>query len=69
MLIEFFRTVPYLDELELSYQIYGTQNRGKGIAPESVRLLTKYLFERSKVNRPGGERRLSRFAFSARSRA
>jgi RimJ/RimL family protein N-acetyltransferase len=49
--IEFFRTVPYLDEFELSYQIYGTQNRGKGIATESVRLLTKYLFERSKMNR------------------
>lgn len=49
--IEFFSTVRYLDELELSYQIYGTQNRGKGIATEAVQLMTKYLFEKSKTNR------------------
>lgn len=49
--IEFFSTVKYLDELELSYQIYGTQHRGKGIATEAVRLMTKYLFEKSKTNR------------------
>lgn len=49
--IEFFNTVKYLDELELSYQIYGTQNRGKGIATEAVQLMTKYLFEKSKTNR------------------
>ncbi|MBK8983507.1 MAG: GNAT family N-acetyltransferase [Ignavibacteria bacterium] len=49
--IEFFRTLKYLDEIELSYQIYGTQNRGKGIATESVQLMTKYLFEKTKINR------------------
>jgi RimJ/RimL family protein N-acetyltransferase len=49
--IEFFKTVKYLDEFELSYQIYGAQNRGKGIATEAVQLLTKYLFERTKSNR------------------
>ncbi len=49
--IEFFSTVRYLDELELSYQIYGKQNRGKGIATEAVQLMTKYLFEKSKTNR------------------
>jgi RimJ/RimL family protein N-acetyltransferase len=49
--IEFYPTVKYLDELELSYQIYGPENRGKGVATESVRLLTRYLFQRKKVNR------------------
>lgn len=49
--IEFYPTVRYLDELELSYQIYGTENRGRGVATESVRLLTSYLFQRKKVNR------------------
>jgi RimJ/RimL family protein N-acetyltransferase len=49
--IEFFQTVKYLDELELSYQIYGSANRGKGIASEAVRLMTRYLFERRKNNR------------------
>jgi [ribosomal protein S5]-alanine N-acetyltransferase len=49
--IEYFPTVNYLDELELSYHIYGTENRGKGYTTEAVRLLTKYLFERKKHNR------------------
>jgi RimJ/RimL family protein N-acetyltransferase len=49
--IEFFQTVKYLDEFELSYQIYGTQNRGKGVATEAVTLMTRYLFERTKRNR------------------
>jgi RimJ/RimL family protein N-acetyltransferase len=49
--IEFFVTLKYLDELELSYHIYGPENRGKGIASEAVRLMTRYLFERRKNNR------------------
>lgn len=49
--IEFFRTVAYLDELELSYHIYTTDQRGKGVATEAVKLMTGYLFDRKKVNR------------------
>lgn len=49
--VEFFRTVPYLDELELSYHVYSNQHVGKGIATEAVRLLTGYLFDRKKFNR------------------
>ena len=49
--IEFFRTVAYLDELELSYQIYSSTYYGKGIATEAVTLLTRYLFDRKKNNR------------------
>jgi len=49
--IEFFKTVNYLDELELSYQIYAQEQRGKGIATEAVRLLVRYLFENKPVNR------------------
>lgn len=49
--IEFFRTVSYLDELELSYHIYSKNHQGKGIATEAVTLLTKYLFYRLKYNR------------------
>jgi RimJ/RimL family protein N-acetyltransferase len=36
--IEFFRTVPYLDELELSYHIYSGEHAGKGYATEAVEL-------------------------------
>ena len=43
--IEFFKTVNYLDEVELSYQIYASEQRGKGAATEAVQLLVRYLFE------------------------
>ena len=49
--IEFFETVPYLDEVELSYILYSAQHRGRGIVTEAVRLLTGYLFDRTKGNR------------------
>lgn len=49
--IEFFKTVNYLDEYELSYQVYAAEKRGKGVASEAVRLLMCYLFENKQVNR------------------
>lgn len=49
--IEFFKTVKYLDELELSYQIYEQAERGKGYTTEAVNLLVRYLFGRLKTNR------------------
>lgn len=49
--IEFFKTVNYLDEYELSYQIYAPEQRGKGFTTEAVNLLVRYLFESKRVNR------------------
>lgn len=49
--IEFFQTVSYLDELEISYHVYSAENAGKGIATEAVRLLSGYLLDRLKHNR------------------
>lgn len=49
--VEFFQTVAYLDELELSYHIYTEEHRGRGVATEAVSLLTGYLFDRMKHNR------------------
>jgi len=49
--VQFFRTVPYLDELELSYHVYAAEHTGKGIATEAVRLTTRYLFDRTHLNR------------------
>jgi RimJ/RimL family protein N-acetyltransferase len=49
--IEFFKTVNYLDEYELSYQVYAPERRGKGAASEAVTLLVRYLFESKRVNR------------------
>ena len=49
--IEFFKTVNYLDEFELGYQVYAPEHRRKGIATEAVSLLVRYLFEAKQVNR------------------
>ena len=49
--IEYYKTVNYLDEYELSYLVYGTEQRGKGVATEAVNLLVRYLFETKRVNR------------------
>jgi RimJ/RimL family protein N-acetyltransferase len=49
--IEFFKTVNYLDEYELSYHVYSPEQRGKGVATEAVLLLVRYLFESKRVNR------------------
>jgi RimJ/RimL family protein N-acetyltransferase len=49
--IEFFKTVNYLDEYELSYQIYDSNLRGKGVMTEAVNLMVRYLFETKRMNR------------------
>ena len=49
--IEFFKTVNYLDEYELSYQIYDPDQRGKGVMTEAVNMMTRYLFETKRMNR------------------
>jgi [ribosomal protein S5]-alanine N-acetyltransferase len=49
--IEFFKTVNYLDEYELSYQVYDSEQRRKGIATQAVQLLVRYLFESRRINR------------------
>jgi RimJ/RimL family protein N-acetyltransferase len=49
--IEFFKTVNYLDEYELSYHVYVAESRGKGLATEAVNLMVRYLFESKRMNR------------------
>lgn len=49
--VEFFKTVNYLDEFELSYQVYSLAHRRQGVATEAVNLLVRYLFESKRVNR------------------
>jgi RimJ/RimL family protein N-acetyltransferase len=49
--IEFFRTVSYLDEMELSYQLYERAADGRGYVSEAVRLLVRYLFETRPLSR------------------
>lgn len=49
--IEFFKTVNYLDEIEIGYQLYGPQHSGKGAVSEALGLMVAYLFKRLKVNR------------------
>jgi [ribosomal protein S5]-alanine N-acetyltransferase len=49
--IEFYKTVNYLDEYELSYQVYNTEHRRQGVMSEAVPLMVRYLFETKPVNR------------------
>jgi RimJ/RimL family protein N-acetyltransferase len=49
--IEFFKTVNYLDEYELSYILYTPQQRGHGAMTEAVNLMLHYLFETKAINR------------------
>ncbi len=49
--IELFKTVDYLDEYELSYQVYEQAERGKGYVTDAVSLLVGCLFGRWKMNR------------------
>jgi RimJ/RimL family protein N-acetyltransferase len=49
--IEFFKTVNYLDEFELSYILYTPEQRGRGVMTEAVNLMVRYLFETKNINR------------------
>jgi [ribosomal protein S5]-alanine N-acetyltransferase len=49
--IEFFKTVNYLDEFELSYILYSAEHRGQGVMTEAVNWLVRYLFETKQINR------------------
>lgn len=49
--IEWFPTLRYLSEVELSYQLFDRADDGKGYASEAVRMLVRYLFENRPLNR------------------
>ncbi len=42
--VAFFKPVFYLDTIEIGYILYDKESRGKGIMPQAVRLLSRYLF-------------------------
>ncbi|MEJ1380849.1 MAG: GNAT family protein [Candidatus Sedimenticola sp. (ex Thyasira tokunagai)] len=50
-LIWVFTSVPYFDAVEIGYQIFNTEHRGKGYATEAVDIFVNYLFESRQVNR------------------
>ncbi len=49
--VEFFPTVRYLSEVELSYQLFDRADDGHGYVSEAVGLLVRYLFENKGLNR------------------
>ena len=49
--IMYFKTVQYLDELEIAYRLFGKGHWGKGATTEALGLLTRYLFETKNINR------------------
>lgn len=46
-----FKSVPYFNALEIGYILFSTEQRSKGIATESVKLLSDYLFKTKMINR------------------
>jgi ribosomal-protein-alanine N-acetyltransferase len=49
--IMYFKTVQYMDELEIGYRLFGKDHWGKGTTTEALLLLTRYLFQIRNVNR------------------
>ena len=49
--IEFFKTVNYLAEYELSYILYKSEYHGRGAMTEAVTLMVEYLFTTKPINR------------------
>jgi len=46
-----FKAIPYFDAVEAGYQIFASDNRGRGYATEALQLLTDYLFNSRQLNR------------------
>jgi len=49
--IMYFKTVQYMDELEIGYRLLGKQHWSKGATTEALALLTRYLFDSRNINR------------------
>jgi len=49
--IVYFKTVQYMDELEIGYIMYEQSTRSRGGMTEALKLLTRYLFDTKPVNR------------------
>jgi RimJ/RimL family protein N-acetyltransferase len=49
--IVWFKTVQYMDELEIGYILYDTKSRRGGAMSEALVLLTDYIFDTKPVNR------------------
>jgi [ribosomal protein S5]-alanine N-acetyltransferase len=49
--IMYFKTVPYMEEFEIGYRLFGRQHWGKGATTEALQLLTRYLFDSKNINR------------------
>ena len=49
--IEYFPVTHYLQGYEISYQLFATEQAGRGYTTEAVTLLVRYLFGRKRVNR------------------
>lgn len=49
--IEFFKSVPYFNALEIAYILFDQESRGQGVMSEALSLLVQYLFETKPINR------------------
>ncbi len=49
--IEYFKTLSYLDELEIAYRLYDEKDWGKDYTSQALTLLVDYLFRHRRENR------------------
>ncbi|HEX8394276.1 MAG TPA: GNAT family protein [Longimicrobium sp.] len=49
--IWYFQTAPYYDGVEIGYQLFDVESRGKGYTTEALMLFAEYLFGANKLNR------------------
>src|SRR2546422_1529102 len=49
--IWFFKSIPYFDGLEISYDVFEPHHRGQGIMTEALSLFVDYLFQSTKIHR------------------
>lgn len=49
--IEFFKGIPYSEGYEIGYNIYKSEERGKGYGSEALKLFVDYMFNLRQLNR------------------
>lgn len=49
--VSYFKTAPYVSGYELGYQIFKSEERGKGFGTESLKLFSAFLFELYPISR------------------
>jgi len=50
-MMAFFKSSPYMEGFEVGYNIFASEDRGKGFGTEALKLFTAYMFEARNIQR------------------